>query len=118
MSSTSSGLRIQLQGDVHVIEFRDTHVLGQMDVEKLKAEMQRLVDEADVPKLIISFLGVKQVSSSVLGMIIEVHKHTAEKDGAVRLCNIRKELRKAFKITGLDKILKIFDTTEKAMRKF
>ena len=118
MSQSNSGLMIQLSGDVKIVEFLESHVLDQADIEKIKAQVRQLIADTAAPKILISFEGVKQISSSLLGMVIDAHKNASSKKGAVRLSNINDELMQVFKLTKLDKLLKIFKTSEDALHRF
>jgi anti-sigma B factor antagonist len=109
---------VQRQGDVYIIEFMDTRILDQLAIDKIKNEILALVEKSGVPKFVISFENVKYISSAVLGMLMTVNKTIAKEKGELRLAAIDNSLMEVFKLTRLDKILKIYDTTDNAMYKF
>ncbi len=113
-----STLMVQRQGDVYIIEFMDTRILDQLAIDKIKNEILALVEKSGVPKFVISFENVKYISSAVLGMLMTVNKTIAKEKGELRLAAIDNSLMEVFKLTRLDKILKIYDTTDNAMYKF
>ena len=119
MSENSSGsLMVQRRTDVTIIEFMEIRILDQLAIDRIKTEILGMVAESGVPKFIISFENVKYISSAVLGMLMTVNKHILTKQGELRLASIDRSLMEVFKLTRLDKILKIFETTESAMTKF
>ena len=119
MANESSGsLMVQRMVDVHIVEFLETKILDQMMIDRIKNEILAMVEEAGHPKFLISFENVKYISSAVLGMLMTVNKHIAAKKGELRLAAIDQSLMEVFTLTRLDKILKIFKTSEDALRKF
>ncbi len=118
MTHTTSSLMIQTFGDVHVIEFVDANILDQVRVENIRAELSGIIEEAGVPKLLMSFDHVTHISSAVLGVLMSLDKKAKARKGEIRLSNINRDLRHVFTITKLDKMLKIFPTSEEAMKNF
>jgi len=113
-----SALIVQRRTDVHVIEFMETRILDQLVIDRIKNEILAMVKDAGLPKFIISFENVKYISSAVLGMLMTVNKHILADHGQLRLAAIDKSLMEVFKLTRLDKILKIYPDTDAALRKF
>ena len=119
MADKSTGvLMVQRMVDVHVIEFLEARILDQLMIDRIKNEILGMVEEAGLPKFVISFENVKYISSAVLGMLMTVNKHVLAKHGELRLAAIDQSLMEVFTLTRLDKILKIYKTTDDAMRKF
>ncbi len=118
MTRTNSGLMIQKFGDVYIIEFLDTSILDQIKVENIRTELDGIVEKAGVPKILLSFDHVTHISSAVLGVLMSLDKKAKAKKGEIRLSNINPTIRQVFSITKLDKILKIFPTSDEAMKKF
>jgi anti-anti-sigma factor len=118
MTRTNSGLMIQKFGDVYIIEFLDASILDQVRVENIRTELDGIVEKAGVPKILLSFDHVTHISSAVLGVLMSLDKKAKAKKGEIRLSNINPTIRQVFTITKLDKILKIYPTSEEAMKKF
>ena len=116
--STSGSLMVQRRTDVTIIEFMEVRILDQLAIDRIKNEILAMVAESGVPKFIISFENVKYISSAVLGMLMTVNKHILTKQGELRLASIDKSLMEVFKLTRLDKILKIFGSADDALTKF
>jgi len=119
MSNGASGaLIVQRMADIHIVEFMETNILDQLMIERIKEELLDLVDRAGHPKIIISFDNVKHISSAMLGTLMAVNKRVKDAKGEVRLTGINDQLMDVFKLTRLDKVLKIFKSVEDATRKF
>ena len=76
------------------------------------------MDAASGPKLLISFANVDHLSSAALGTLITINNKVRARSGQLRLANIDPQIYEVFKITKLDRIFQIHDTTEKAMASF
>lgn len=115
---SSDALMVQRRGDVHVVEFLEASVLDQMRVEQIRAALLHLVEQAAVPKLVISFENVQHISSAMLGVLISVHNKAKPKAGGVRLSCVPASVLEVLKITNLHKLMSIYTNTELAMIKF
>jgi len=118
MERSSGSLMIQRNIDVHIVEFLDTSILDQANIEAIKSEILALVEKSAVPKIILSFEGVRHISSAVLGALMSINKEISKKQGELRLSSIDKQLMEVFKLTRLDKMLNIYKSTDAAMKKF
>ena len=118
MTATPAGLMIQRQGDIHIIEFMDTNVLDQVRIEQIRQELDQIVDRSGLPKMVVSFENVSHISSAVLGVLMSLDKKIRGKKGELRLAHISPSIRQVFTITKLDKVLKVYDTTDDAVVKF
>ncbi|MCX5660661.1 MAG: STAS domain-containing protein [Planctomycetota bacterium] len=118
MTGSPQGMMIQKFGDVHIIEFLEANILDQVRIENIRNELDAIVDKSPQPKLLLSFQAVTHISSAVLGVLMSLDKKAKAKRGEIRLAHISPSIRQVFSITKLDKVLKIFPTTEEAMLKF
>ena len=109
---------VQRVRDIDVIEFTNDALLDQANIERMGDELVRLVERAGHPKLVISFSNVQSVSSAVLGVLIATHKKVKNLKGELRLASISERIIEVFKLTRLDKMLKIYKTTDEALLRF
>lgn len=117
-TSGQSALLIQRMEDVRIIEFTDTAILDQMRIERIQQELEQIVDAAGLPKIILSFENVQHISSAMLGTLMSLHRKIHAAGGELRLAAINKNIYEVFKLTRLDKMLKIYKSTDQAMVKF
>ncbi len=109
---------VQRVRDIDVVEFTKDAMIDQANIESMGDELGRLVDRAGHPKLVISFSNVQSVSSAVLGVLIATHKKVKNLKGELRLASISDRIVEVFKLTRLDKMLKIYKSTDEALARF
>ncbi len=109
---------VQKAGDVHVIEFMADALLDQASIARMGDDLSELVRRSGHPKFVVSFSNVQTVSSAVLGVLIATHKQIKGLKGELRLAGVSDRIIEVFRLTRLDKMLKIYDTTGDALRKF
>ena len=69
-------------------------------------------------RMLVSFANVEFFSSAALGMLITLDKLVKERKGRLKLSDITPQIYEVFKITRLDKLFEIHETTEKALAAF
>ena len=118
MTQTASGLLIQQVAGIHIVEFIDNNILDQIQVERIRVDLEHLVETAGTPRLVLNFQRVNLVSSALLGVLMTLDRKTRAKSGAIRLANINNNVRQVFAITRLERILGIFPSTDAAIENF
>lgn len=113
-----SRLRVKQHNGVTQIEFIDRNILDEANIHQIGEEIAGLVDSAQAPKLLISFANVDHLSSAALGTLITINNRVKNRKGQLRLANIDPQIYEVFKITKLDKLFQIHDTTDAAMATF
>jgi len=115
MTTTSPYFDARTTRDVHVIEFSRPDVTDPAYIERLGDAIYHYLNPFDNPRVVIDFRNVRYLSSSTLGMLVALHKVMQQKEGELRLANVAEDLYRAFKLTKLHKLFKMFDDTEKAV---
>lgn len=118
MANTESKLMVRRDGDVLVIEFIDRNILDEASIQQIGSEILDLIDKSGYPKVVISFENVDHLSSAALGTLITINNRVRQKDGQLRLTHIDPQIYEVFKITKLNKLFQIHDTTEQAIKSF
>ena len=116
--TTSDAIVIKRLEDVHVIEFVVTGLTDQAAIQAVGNDIDQLVDKLGQPKIVVDFGGLQNVSSAMLGVLISVNKKVQALQGELRLAAVPKPIMEVFKLTRLDKILKIYDSTDLATTRF
>ncbi len=109
---------IKRMADVHLIEFMVTGLTDQAAIQQVGEEIEALVERSGVPKVVVDFGGLQNVSSAMLGVLISVNRQVQSMGGELRLAEVPESIMEVFKLTRLDKILKIFASTDLAMARF
>jgi anti-sigma B factor antagonist len=92
---------------VMIVTLCEQRILDELSIADIGKQLQDMVAKAPVPKIILDFRNVTNMSSSALGMLITLHKRIREANGQLRLCNIQPTIEEVFKITRLNEIFQI-----------
>ena len=115
---TDSRLRISDKDGVTLVEFVDRNILDEANIQAITEEITAVIEQTDVPKVLISFSNVDHLSSAALGALITLNNKIREKAGAFHLANIDPQIYEVFVITRLNKLFNIHDTTDDAIAAF
>ena len=88
----------------------DHHVAREMRIEVDDILMKKQVDY-----IIFDFEYVNFMDSSGIGVIIGRYKKIASQGGRVSVINMNSRLKKLFNLSGMNKIINIYDTFEDAI---
>lgn len=118
MADTIPSLAVSEQKDVRIVEFTNNKILDEANIKEIGDGLNALVDERINPKLLLDFATVDHLSSAALGMLINVNKRVKERNGQLRLTNIKPQILEVFVITKLNKLFKIMATRPEAVLSF
>ena len=110
-------LSITKQQCTNVVRFVD-HVIHRDRIDEIKAQMYDLIDDLDTPRVIVSFDGVNEVSSAILGVLIASNKEAMRKGGQLRVCDANSMLQEIFGIMRLDSVLHIDANINQSLDEF
>jgi anti-sigma B factor antagonist len=108
-------LDVRQQSGVRIIELRDRKILDELVITRLGEQLSELVDSQPAPKLVLDFQQVEHLSSAALGVLITLNKQVTERQGKLALANIQPQIFEVFKITRLNKLFNIQNTTQAAV---
>ncbi len=117
MDEQGPRLKTTKQDGTLVVELGETKILDESTISKLGEELLNLASGIPEPKMVLDFANVGHMSSSVLGMLITLHKRLRERGGRLLLCNIRASIYEVFKITRLDQVFDISPDRPEALRR-
>ncbi len=109
---------IQKLLDVTIVEFQSPRLVDANSLDKIAEQLYELVDKKDRKKLVLDFGKVRFMSSSALGMLLNLNTKSAAIKGTLVLCGLRKDLMKVFEITKLTKILRFCADEKEALTVF
>jgi len=118
MAETIPSVAVTSYKDVRVVEFTNNRILDEANIAEIGASLGALIDEANNPKLLLDFAAVDHLSSAALGMLINANKRIREKNGQLRLANIKPQIFEVFVITKLNKLFKILSNRAEALASF
>jgi anti-sigma B factor antagonist len=115
MAKAQPVVAVNYNGDVVIVTIDREKILEEKDIANLEATFTPLIEENDPVKMVVDFSRVEYLSSSVLGLLIRLNNTIKERNGSMCLCNISSRIFGIFKITRLDKVFSVFETTEQAV---
>ena len=118
MDVRDSHLTISHEGGICRIGFVDRNILEEAIIQVMASEVCRLIDEAQNPKILISFKDVEHLSSAALGALITINHKVKEKDGQLRLSDIDPRVYEIFLITKLNTLFQIHENAQQAIKSF
>ncbi len=86
-----------------------------LDVPELKEEMQKVIKDKGIKKLVLDLTDVRTITSSGIGIFLNINQLL--KSG-FRIVNPSPEVRNVLELTKLDSIVKIFETVDIALKSF
>jgi stage II sporulation protein AA (anti-sigma F factor antagonist) len=92
---------------------------GELDhhaVEQIRDNIERQLAENHYRGLVISFRNIEFMDSSGLGLILGRYRTVREHGGQMALCEVGASLRKLFEMSGLLKVLPVYDSEEVAVQ--
>jgi len=118
MAESIPPVSVTNQKDVRIVEFTNNKILDEGNIAEIGQTLGVLIDERNNPKLLLDFANVDHLSSAALGMLINVNNKIKQKDGQLRLANIKPQIFEVFVITKLNKLFKIRPTRVEALSSF
>ena len=118
MADASSPVAVLDEKGVHVVEFTDSKILDEANIEQIGDRLFALIRERDQPKMVLDFANVDHLSSAALGKLLRVREEINKRNGQLRLCGIKPQIYEVFTITKLDQIFKIQPDRSEAMASF
>jgi anti-sigma B factor antagonist len=118
MPEIPSPLTVTPIKDVVVVEFTNNKILDESVLEEIRSTLNRLVEAASIPKLLLDFNHVDHMTSAALGLLINVNKGIKDKNGQLRLANIKPQIFEVFVTTKLNKVFRVLGSRAEAMESF
>ncbi|WP_206830974.1 anti-sigma F factor antagonist [Alicyclobacillus fructus] len=95
---------IQLKGEL------DHHA-----VERIRDRIEQQLAENGYRGLVMSFRNIDFMDSSGLGLILGRYRSVTEHGGKMALCEVNPTLRRLFEMSGLLKVIPVYDSEEAAV---
>ena len=118
MADTIPPLSVSEERGIRVIEFTNSKILDEANIAEIGNTLNVLIDETENPRMLLDFSTVDHLSSAALGMLININSRVKQKNGQLRLANIKPSIYEVFVITKLNKLFKILPTKTEALANF
>ncbi len=118
MSDPQTNLNIRRQDGICIVEFLNRKILEELTINQIGEQLMEVADNEPEPKMLLDFRNVEHLSSAALGMLITLNKQLMERQGRLVLANIHPQIYEVFRITRLNKLFNIQNSTEDALKSF
>lgn len=96
---------------IHII-VEEVHTL---DVPDLKEQLQNAIIDNNIEKLVLDLSKVKMITSSGIGIFLNINQSLKSK---LKLASVNDEVKKVLELTKVSSVIKIFESTEEALKSF
>lgn len=118
MSESIPPVSVIQQKDTRIVEFTNNKILDEANIADIGQTLNALIEERDYPRLLLDFAAVDHLSSAALGMLININNRIKQKNGQLRLANIKPQILEVFVITKLNKLFRILPSRDEALASF
>lgn len=94
------------------------YMMGELDhhsAEEVRNKIDDRLDRENVNKLILDFSNVSFMDSSGIGVVIGRYKKLLLKKGQLCITNVNGSVKRVFELSGMFKIIKVYDSNEEAL---
>lgn len=95
------------------------YMMGELDhhsAEEVRSKIDDRLDRDEVEMLIMDFTNVTFMDSSGIGVVIGRYKKLSLKKGEVCITNVNNSVKRVFDLSGMFKIIKLYDNVEQALK--
>ncbi|MEF9990963.1 MAG: anti-sigma F factor antagonist [Romboutsia sp.] len=107
-------IKYSLDGKNLFVEFRTTE-LDHHIANEVRTTIDDVLDSKQVKNIIFDFKNINFMDSSGIGVIIGRYKKISNESGKVSMVNTSPRVKKIFDLSGMNKIIGIYDTYEEAI---
>jgi anti-sigma B factor antagonist len=118
MSDAPSPVAVVNHGPIRIVEFVQSKILDEANIAEIGTRVGEVIESEHRPRLLLDFRNVDHLSSAALGMLINANNRVREKNGELRLCDIKRQIFEVFTITKLDKLFRIYPNRQAALESF
>ncbi len=115
MTEAKPMFKLLHDGNAVVINILQRSITDQLDVEEFGSNLKRIAGEFPARLIVLNCARLEFLSSSALGAIIESNLVIKDKKGELRIARLNDNLKKVFKITNLDTVIKLVDDYKMAI---
>jgi anti-anti-sigma factor len=89
--------------------------LGATSVPSVLNHLQKRIDQGE-RQLALDAAGLTYISSSGLGLLLQVSKQLEERSGRIVLCALQEPVKRVLQIAGFMSLFSIFNSSEEAIQ--
>lgn len=109
-------MEVKLLGERRALLVKVTGELDHHLAAKIKEEVDNKMRSSNAVNIIFDFSNMTFMDSSGIGVIMGRYKKTRTLGGRVIACGVSAQILRIMEMSGIDKIIKLTPTVEKAVR--
>ena len=109
-------LKEEKKGEVLIIAL-DGELMGGEESKRLQERVSQAIQE-ETCCIVVDMVEVKWMNSSGLGMLMASLTTLRGSGGDLKLANVSDRVRRPIEVTKLDKVIRMYDSLEEAVKSF
>lgn len=101
---------------VVVLELKGS--LDASSVDQLNKFVKEMAEQKGTYRLVLSMNALEFISSAGWSVLVETSKEMKDKNGDVRLSDMRQQAQRIFKLMGLEACLKLYPSASEAVKSY
>lgn len=115
---SNSHLRIFRKSGVAIVSFLTPYLQTEEVIQAVGEELSKVVEDEGFTKILLSFNGVRFLSSSMLAQMVKLQKKLTKVKGRVRVSTLPPAMKEVMRVSQLDKMIEVFDDETTALETF
>ena len=115
-------MTIRFPGGVMCVGFKMSAFCDQLldlsELPRIQRELENLLQDVSSPHMVLDLHGFEYLPTIGLGMIVGIHSKVSKRGGELRVACPNRTIRDLFTLTKLDRVFKIYDSSELAIESF
>jgi len=103
-----------LSGDVAIVRFRYAPQRGFDQYEEIRNELSTVAEDERARAIVLNLDVFEHITSRFLGLLAELARQLSADGRRLALCRMRPTAERAFRISGLDRIISLHASEEDA----
>ncbi len=106
--------------DGNSTQVKVVHLAGELDevsMEKIKGQLDQLLEDSSIIQLIFDFTKLKFVNSKGIGYLVSVHTHLTKDGRTMVIAGATQPVMDVLSLIGLTNIIPYYETIEEALTK-
>jgi len=116
MPDTADELVVSKEGDITLVRFRDRKIIDELQIQRIGERLRAMALAERTPKMVLDFAAVEYLSSRALSELINLSRQVDQRGGQLALAGIHPQIYEVFKITRLNRLFRIEDKVENALK--
>lgn len=102
----SMNVKYQIKRNKLIVYLKDD--IDHHSTEKLRLNIDSLIDSSDITTLVIDFGSVKFIDSSGIGLILGRYKKLKTLDGRIEIVNTTSQVRKLLRMASIETLMPVY----------